>query len=194
MAALRARFANNKKIPAVFEPEILKALSFFPELINNRVHFVLRKGHAPLSAQPTFAGIFKSAAKRKYKVFISTGIKGDWEKFTLKNTPYNARVGVLGHELTHVKNFAKMSGISLVFLGINHLSKNYMNRFEYRTDSLCIAQGMGEYLLASAIFARQIFNAPDPEQLNVPGERGNYKERYMSPATIRLYMSDLNAR
>ncbi len=192
--SLRENYRLNKKIPAEFEPEILKALSFFPELKNNRIHFVIRKGHAPLSAQPTFMGIFSKARKRKYKVFISSGIKGEWDKFTFKNTPTDARIGVLGHELSHVKNFAKMSGISLIGLGINHVSTSYMNRFEFRTDSLCIAQGMGDYLLACAIFARRTFNAPDPEQLNVAGVKSNYSERYMSPATIRLYMAELQAR
>ena len=194
LALLRENYSQRKKIPAAFEPEILKALSFFPELKNHRIDFVIRKGHAPLSARPTFGGLLRNAGKRKYKVFISSGMKGDWNNFTLKNTPYDARVGVLGHELSHVKNFAKMSGISLIGLGINHVSKSYMNRFEYQTDSLCIAQGMGEYLLACSIFARKIFNSPDPEQLHVEGVRGNYSERYMSPSTIRLYMADLKAK
>jgi hypothetical protein len=194
LAWLRENFNNKKKIPSDFEPEILKALSFFPELKNHRIDFVIRKGHAPLSARPTFGGLLRNARKRKYKVFISSGMKGDWDSFTMKNTPYDARVGVLGHELSHVKNFAKMSGISLVGLGINHVSRSYMDRFEYRTDSLCIEQGMGEYLLACAVFARKIFNAPDPEQLEVKGVRSNYKERYMSPSTIRLYMADMKTR
>lgn len=194
IAWLRENFSNKKKIPADFELEILKALSFFPELKNHRIDFVIRKGHAPLSARPTFGGLLRNARKRKYKVFISSGMKGDWDNFTLKSTPYDARVGVLGHELSHVKNFARMSGISLIGLGINHVSKSYMNRFEFRTDSLCIEQGMGEYLLSCAVFARKIFNVPDPEQLDVKGVRGNYSERYMSPATIRLYMADMKAR
>ncbi len=191
IGALRTEFGNHKKIPATFEAPILQALSFFPELKNIRIDFILRKGYAPLSARPTFGGIFRSAKKRKYKVFISSSINGEWDKFTLKNMAFVPSVGILGHELSHVKNFAKMSGLGLVGLGINHMSKKYMNRFEFLTDSLCISQGMGEYLLASAIYARTIFNAPDPEQLDVKGEKGNYSERYMSPATIRRYMEDV---
>lgn len=186
----REQFGKNKKIPSVYEKEILKALSYFPELKNNRIDFVLRYGYAPLSARPSFGGLFRRASKRKYKVFISTGRKDGWDKFTLKNTPYEARVGIIGHELSHVKNFAKMSGLQLFGLGVAHVSRNYMNRFEYLTDSLTIEQGLGEYLLASSIFARKIFNAPDPEQLNVAGVKGNYNERYMSPATIRRYLAD----
>jgi hypothetical protein len=83
-----------------------------------------------------------------------------------------------------------MSGLSLTWLGVSHVSKSYMDRFEFLTDSLCIEQGMREYLLAMGIYARKTFGAPDPEQLQVKGEKGNYKERYMSPSTIRLYMAD----
>ncbi|WP_336515764.1 hypothetical protein [Pollutibacter soli] len=191
ISQMRIEFGQHKKIPPQYEATILKALSFYPELKDKRIDFVLRKGYAPLSARPSFGGIFLNAKKRKYKVFISTKVKGEWDKYTLKNMPYNPSVGIVGHELGHVQNFTKMSGWQLIKLGVKHTSANYMNRFEYLTDSLVIAQGMGDYLLASAMYAREVFNAPDIEQLHVKGEKGNYSERYMSPATIRAYMADM---
>jgi hypothetical protein len=190
---LKAIYGHNKVYPAEFEEQILTALSFFPELKDHRVDFQLRKGYAPLSSRPTYGGLFRSAKKRKYKVFISTGRNDMWDSIILKNAPFDAGVGVLGHELSHVLNFSRMSGLSLAGLGISHVSTKYMNRFEYLTDSLCIEQGMGEYLLAMGIYARKTFGAPDPEELLVKGEKGNYKERYMSPSTIRLYMADSKA-
>jgi hypothetical protein len=187
---LKEIFGHNKVYPAEFEKQILTALSFYPELKDHRIDFQLRKGYAPLSSRPTYGGLFRSAKKRKYKVFISTGSGKMWDSIILKYAPFDASVGVLGHELSHVLNFSHMSGLSLTWLGVSHVSKNYMNRFEYLTDSLCIEQGMGEYLLAMSIHARTTFGAPDPEELHVVGEKGNYKERYMSPSTIRLYMDD----
>jgi hypothetical protein len=83
-----------------------------------------------------------------------------------------------------------MSGLSLAWLGVSHVSVKYMNRFEYRTDSLCIAQGMGDYLYAMSIYARKSFGSPDPEQLQVRAQKSNYRERYMGPASIRLYMAE----
>jgi hypothetical protein len=190
---LKEMYGHNKVYPAEFEEEILNALSFFPELKDHRIDFQLRKGYAPLSSRPTYGGLFRSAKKRKYKIFISTGSGEMWDSIILKYAPFDAGVGVLGHELSHVLNFSRMSGLSLTWLGVSHVSKNYMNRFEFLTDSLCIEQGMGEYLLATSIYVRKAFGAPDPEELQVKGEKGNYKERYMSPATIRLYMADSKA-
>lgn len=190
---LKSLYGHNKVYPAEFEEQILTALSFFPELKNHRIDFQLRKGYAPLSSRPTYGGLFRSAKKRKYKIFISTGRKDRWDSIILKNAPFEAGVGVLGHELSHVLNFSQMSGLSLTWLGISHVSTKYMNRFEYLTDSLCIEQGMGEYLLAMGIYVRKSFGAADPEELLVKGEKGNYKERYMSPSTIRLYMADSKA-
>jgi hypothetical protein len=187
---LKELYGHKKVYPAAFEEQILTALSFFPELKDHRIDFQLRKGYAPLSSRPTYGGLFRSAKKRKYKVFISTGSGRMWDSIILKYAPFDAGVGVLGHELSHVLNFSQMSGLSLTWLGVSHVSKNYMNRFEYLTDSLCIEQGMGEYLLAMSIYVRKAFGAPDPEELQVKGEKGNYKERYMSPSTIRLYMAD----
>ena len=187
-AQLRARFGQHKTYPAAFEKEILSALSFFPELEKHRIDFVLRKGYAPLSSRPTFGGLFRSASRRKYKVFISTGSGEGWDSIILVNAPYNARIGVLGHELSHVLNFSRMSGLDLAWLGVSHVSKSYMNRFEFRTDSLCIAQGMGDYLYAMSTYARRSFGATDPEQWQVVARKSNYRERYMGPASIRLYM------
>jgi hypothetical protein len=190
ISELKELYGHNKIYPAEFEEQILTALSFFPELKDHRIDFQLRKGYAPLSSRPTYGGLFRSAKKRKYKIFISTGSGQRWDSIILKYAPHDAGVGVLGHELSHVLNFSRMSGLSLTWLGVSHVSKNYMNRFEYLTDSLCIEQGMGEYLLAMSIYVRKAFGAPDPEELQVKGEKGNYKERYMGPSTIRLYMAD----
>ncbi len=190
ISELKVLYGHNKIYPAEFEEQIFTALSFFPELKDHRIEFQLRKGHAPLSSRPTYGGLFRSAKKRKYKVFISTGSGHMWDSIVLKYAPFDAGVGVLGHELSHVLNFSRMSGLSLTWLGVSHVSKNYMNRFEYLTDSLCIEQGMGEYLLAMSVYARRTFGAPDPEELQVKGGKGNYKERYMGPSTIRLYMAD----
>jgi hypothetical protein len=187
---LRTRFGQHKKYPPAFEKEILTALSFFPELEKHRIDFVLRKGYAPLSSRPTFGGLLRSASRRKYKVFISTGSGNSWDSIILANAPYDARIGVLGHELSHVLNFSRMSGLGLTWLGVSHVSKSYMNRFEFRTDSLCIAQGMGDYLYAMSIHVRRSFGATDPEQWEVVAVKGNYSERYMGPATIRLYMTE----
>ena len=187
---LRASFGQHKKYPPQYEKEILTALSFYPEIQENRVDFVLRRGYAPLSSRPTFGGLFRSARHRKYKVFISTGSGGGWDSIILAHAPYDARIGVLGHEISHVLNFSRMSGTQLAWLGVSHVSKTYMNRFEFRTDSLCIAQGMGDYLYAMSIHARKSFGATDPEQLQVTARKSNYAERYMGPASIRLYMSD----
>jgi hypothetical protein len=189
-AQLKAEFGQHKKIPPEFEKEILTALSFFPELKKNRIDFVMRKGYAPLSSRPTYGGLFRSALYRKYKIFISTGSGKRWDSIILAHSPYNPRVGVLGHELSHVLNFSRMSGLSLTWLGVMHVSRKYMDRFEYRTDSLCIAKGMGEYLYAMSVHVRTSFGMEDPEEGNVIAQKSNYKERYMSPASIRLYMQE----
>src|SRR5690348_8278612 len=58
LSHMRNEFGQHKKIPPEYEAPILKALSFYPELKDKRIDFVLRKGYAPLSARPTFGGIF----------------------------------------------------------------------------------------------------------------------------------------
>jgi hypothetical protein len=97
---------------------------------------------------------------------------------------FNAQVGVLGHELSHVYDFSHQSLWSLLGSGIGHLSTSYIDRFEYRTDSICIAHGLGYQLLAWSRFIRLTLhteNYDGSDNIDMPVMN---RERYMNPSTI----------
>lgn len=124
-------------------------------------------------------------------VFISSDTTSKWKAIQINRVPLMAQIGIIGHELSHIIEFKSFNSFGLIGLGISHVSTKYMNKFEFQADSICIAQGMGDYLLVWSTHAREAFGAPDPQQLDVKGEMYNYKERYMSPATIRRYMVEM---
>jgi hypothetical protein len=188
---LRNQFGKNKKYSREYEKLVLPALSFFPQLKDYRVTFKVRNHGAPLSTRPTFGSVFRHASKRTYMVFISSDTTNEWKEIQLNRVPQMAQIGIIGHELSHIIEFNAFNTFGLMGLGISHMSTKYMNKFEFQADSICIAQGMGDYLLVWSTHAREAFGESDPQQLDVKGEMYNYKERYMSPATIRRYMEEM---
>jgi hypothetical protein len=188
---LKDQFGKNKKYSRDYEKLILPALSFFPQLKDYRVTFKVRNHGVPLSTRPTYGSIIRHAKKRTYMVFISSDTTSKWKAIQINRVPLMAQIGIIGHELSHVIEFKSFNSFGLIGLGISHISTKYMNKFEFQADSICIAQGMGDYLLVWSTHAREAFGAPDPQQLNVKGEMYNYNERYMSPATIRRYMEEM---
>lgn len=182
--SLKVDYGRNKIIPAVYETQILIALSYFPELKNTSIEFRLKKTNTPLSSRPTLTGLLQSAKKRKYIITISEETNPGLEPVLLKKLNFNAQVGVLGHELSHVsdyvtKGFSKMTNLLLIEI----FSKKKVDKFESGTDHICINHGLGFQLLDWSKSVR--------ENLKIDYWRGanNLKnkamdERYLNPETI----------
>jgi hypothetical protein len=183
-------YGRNKKIPAGFEKIALFTLSFFPELKGHRIEFKFRDHGAPLSSRPAWGTIFRSAGKRTYMVYLHNGQDSSDFGSIFRKATIPAQIGILGHELSHIVNFSKKTSMGLMGIGIAHVSKPYMDRFEFYTDSLCIAHGLGYYQLEWAgMFDKMFANSglPDPfKNKNTPTG-----ERYMSAATIQDYMKKM---
>ena len=62
-----------------------------------------------------------------------------------------------------------------------------MDRFEFFTDSACIEQGLGYYLLAWAEWIERTFGIGTSD-FNNAGDNTPTGERYMGSATIRRYI------
>jgi hypothetical protein len=190
--SLKEQYGKHKILPPGYEKIALWSLSFFPELKNNRIHFKLRSTGAPLSTRPAWGGVFRSAGKRTYIVFINNGGEDRFGS-VFRNASIPAQIGIIGHELSHIVNFAQKSTFGLVGMGISHVSKGYMDRFEFYTDSLAIAHGLGSYQKEwAAIFDKMFANSgmENPFKSNSTPTG----ERYMSAATIEEYMKKMGYR
>lgn len=196
---LKLYYGINKSIPGVYEIQILITLSYFPELKNTSIEFRLKKTNTPLSSKPTLVRLLQSAKKRKYVITISEETNPGLEPILFEKLNFNAQVGVLGHELSHVsdfvtKGFSKMMHLLLIEI----FSKKKVDKFESRTDHICIDHGLGFQLLDWSKSVR--------ENLKIDYWRGannlKYKtrdERYLNPETIieiikqnQLYHQTLN--
>ena len=75
----------------------------------------------------------------------------------------NGQVGIIGHELTHILYFSQKNTFGLLNTGIAHVSTRYMDKFENKTDSVCIERGSGYQLIDWNIYLRNAFGMEDPE-------------------------------
>jgi hypothetical protein len=180
---LKKEFGNNKVYPPQFEKQILIALSYYPELKNSPILFRIRKRHTGLNTRATWAGVFQSSRKRHFVITISDSTENALMPVLFKNLPFNAQVGVMGHELAHAVDFFHMTTRQIILHALKNVSAKYIDRFEFNTDAICIAHGLGYQLLEWSSYVRKKMNRETwrgPDYIHRPMT----KERYMNPATI----------
>ena len=111
---LLIEYGQNKSLPPGFELQALLALSHYPELNTVNIRFVIDDVDIPLSSRPHWASLLKGAEKRNYLVVIDSNRKQGNGAFLLKNQPFNAQVGILGHELAHTVYYLDRSFSALL--------------------------------------------------------------------------------
>lgn len=187
-SAFEERFGNNKKIPSSYKKQILYALSFFPELVDTKIEFQLKKTQGGIiSTRPTIGSLLRKSSNRTYIVVINDSTKGRTLP-TFANSNMNGQIGILGHELCHIVDFNNMTGFGLLGLGVSHISRSYLDRFEYKTDSLTIERGLGYQLLAWKQYMDKSFTSMQGAD-TISTEDPVMRERYMSVEAIRRVIS-----
>ena len=105
---LDTAIGKNKTIPERYRKQILVALSYFPELAEAHIQFRIKHTYTPLASRPSWFGIFQKHKYRKYMITISDSSSSLLTPILLQQMEFNAQVGVLGHELSHVADFSRM--------------------------------------------------------------------------------------
>lgn len=172
----------NKQIDSTFRQQIIGALMFYPELKNIKIKFKIKKAITPLSARPSVWATFQKPKNRKYLIVISSASIGKLELILLKNLSFNAQVGVLGHEISHIADFNQRKGLYFIKLLFMQFSRKAMDVFENNTDRRTIEHGLGYQLLAWSTEVRQ--NLKIKEWGGATKNGIQERERYMSPETI----------
>lgn len=180
---------NSKELPAGYEKEAITALRFFPELKNTAIRFRMVDTYTPLSTRPTLLSIFRKPAKRKYVISISKKTVKELSPILFHHLTDSARIGVLGHEMSHVADFQKKNFFGFIRHALKHSSKKYQDKFEYHTDEICLQHGMGNYLLAWSKFVRHALQIKNWRGADNIKEMDAGTERYMNPETIERYLS-----
>ncbi len=188
---LKEKNSINKKIPMLFEKQVLYALSYFPELAQTRIRFEIKKSKGGIiSTRPTVSSILRRSSKRSYIVIINDSTEGR-RLPVFSNSGVNGQVGILGHELCHIICFQNKTGLGLMGIAIGHVSRKYMDHFENLTDSMDIERGLGYQLIDWNLYLEKGFRALVPPGSPNPFEKTGARERYMSVGHIRGLMAKI---
>lgn len=183
-------YIDHKTIPLVVEPEIVKALSFYPELKNTRIDFIFVPNikKAVMQAQPLLGSILKGRAQREYVIKINPFFKLTNKSLPIQSVPKEILVGWFGHELGHVTDYTHKTNFQMAVFGIKYLcSDSFVMKAERAADTYAVNHGLGENLIKTKNF---ILHHAD-----IPAE---YKERikklYLSPEQIMKLVKKLEKK
>lgn len=176
---LLAEYGNNKELPEGYELQALLALSHYPELRDVKIKFVLNDVDIAISSRPHWTGVFKGAKRRTYLVVIDTEREGPRPSLILKNQPFNAQVGILGHELAHTVYYLNRSFFGIGGDGFCQLTACRVN-FERDTDLRLIEYGLGWQRFDHSMFLRTSNIENAERAFNASGASG----AYMSPREL----------
>lgn len=181
---VESQMGLNKKIPLEYSKPVYHALSYFPELKNTHIRFKYQKIGTTLNARPTIGSLlFRKKENRRYVVRINKSI-GD-SIINLSNVPYNAQVGVLGHEFSHFVDYSQKGLWGIFKRLLSYTNKKGKEKFEKEIDQLTINRGLGWQLHGWAHLVLYESNVNDKyKKLK--------REVYLTPHSIERYLLALN--
>ncbi|RNI34812.1 hypothetical protein EFY79_14080 [Hanamia caeni] len=173
-------YHHNKQIPQQVKREVLKALSFYPELKNSYIRFNFRKNirSSVMQAQPVFSTLLQKRKKRRYRINISEHFKLSSSDIPITQIPEPVMVGWIAHELGHILDYEHRTNLAIVSFGLRYLvSPGYVKEAERVADTYAVEHGLGKYILATKRFILDHAEIPQA-----------YKDKitrlYLSPAII----------
>lgn len=173
-------FRENKKIPKVIENEILKALSFYPELQKVPIDFVFKQNikKSVMQAQPQIGTMFFRKEKWAYQIKISALFKLTHTAIPIHQIPTDIMIGWIGHELGHIMDYHRRNIFGMIRFGYGYLfSTKYIRRAEKVADTFAVMHGLGYYIIETKNFILNHAELPE-----------HYKQKiarlYLSPDDI----------
>lgn len=178
--SLKNIYGGNKQLLQEYEEVSLIALSYYPELIHERIRFRFAGINSTSRTTMTLASIFKKINKQ-YIIYINN----DMERtgVLLSQAPFDAQVALIGHELAHVLDFKSRSFLRMALWGLGYLFEKEHAKIEKSADKTTISHGLGWPLYHWADFV-----------LNHSTANKHYlkmkESKYLLPAEILLYMKE----
>lgn len=186
---LKKEYGTYKHYPQQIERQVLIALSFYPELKHVPILFRIAPQHSLGFTRVTLGGLFESPHNKHYIVTISDSTENVLMPLMFKNLSFNAQIALIGHELGHVADPSTETTLEILKHVVGSVSARHIDRFEYNTDAICIAHGLGYQLLEWSRYVRETMHSVNwdgPDYVHRPKKR----ERYMNPSTIEKKIAE----
>ena len=177
-------YGQNKSYPDKFSDHFFLALSKYPQLKNTEIDLSYKRLFTTMVARPKPSFIFKLRKNRKYTIAINKAADTK-PAVSIKEVSFNAKVGILGHELSHILHYKEKSALGVMWDGIRYLFSGFKKKYEKQTDERAIKHGFGWQIYE---FSDYVVNQSD-----APKSYKEYKKNYyLEPEEIRKIMKQYN--
>ena len=184
------QYRHHKIIPVAIEKNVLKALSYYPELKDARIDFIFKTNikTSVMQAQPVFSTLLMRRAKRRYRINISVHFKLIHCNMPITEIPDEVMVGWIAHELGHILDYEQRSNTGIISFGYRYISSPaFVKEAERIADTYAVERGLGKYIIATKRF---ILDHAELSQ--------SYKDKiarlYLSPDVIVELVKKLEAK
>lgn len=144
-------------IPEEYKLQWLIALSYYPELHNKKFTVKYRRLRTTMSCRPKIRSLLRK--KKEYNICINK--KKHFKGILLKDVPFNAQIGVIGHELAHIDDYENKNSLKIIGTGLHYLGHKGKKKLEQKIDLLTIQKGLGWQLYDWSNYAINQSNATD---------------------------------
>jgi hypothetical protein len=166
---------TNIKYPSEIENALMLALSFFPELKNIDIEISYASISTTMNCRPLIGSLFTT--KRIYQMQINN--HENFDGILMEDVPFNALVGILGHELAHIVDYEAGGILRVIKRGLDYALPSTKTKFEHEIDMLTIQKGLGWQVMDFADFAMN-------RSVKATDEYKKFKkEIYMSPVQMK---------
>lgn len=184
------RFGSEGQVPAALKKNVLTALSFYPELKDTRIRFIVKKNlrNSVMQAQPVAPSLLRGRKKRRYRVNISPQFRLVHASIPITSLPDSVLVGWIGHELGHILDYERRNNTGMMAFGYRYyFYPGFVKRAEEAADTLAVARGLGRYLIATKRFILDHAELP-------PAYKEKIARLYLSPEAILELVEKLEGR
>lgn len=182
LESLKLKYSFDKKIPKQCELPALIALSYYPELHDTSIEFKYSDIKTTMETRPKSISAIRGS-NRTYIIFIDNKVDNNYG-ILLNDVPFNAQIGLIGHELAHIADYKEKSSRELITFGIEYISDRKAD-IEKQTDRYTIKKGLGWQLKDWSNFVLNLSNANQ-------AYKDYKKENYLTPKEINAEISKLD--
>ncbi|WP_088655264.1 hypothetical protein [Geofilum rhodophaeum] len=170
------------EVPEAYCSLFAAAAELVPDLQQERICVRERSLSTTMAARPVLGSmLFRSRDQRSYVIEINTNV--NFDGVLLQEVPVGARLGLVLHELMHIKDYRGRNVLGVAQRGWQYLSQRGKTRFEWEIDRMVLKAGLETYLLLWAHFVMEESEASE-------AYKEFKREVYMTPVEIFLDLEE----
>lgn len=179
---VKGQIHENWSFPEKYDSLVVFLSDSLDDILDIKIKVKEKRIGTTMAIRPSFLSFFKKPEKRTYVLYINN--RKEFKGVLYRDVPHEARIGLLAHELMHVRDYQSKGFGGLVGRGWQYLSKRGKKKFEHEIDQMVIDAGFGFFLYSWSAYVL--------EESDIDEKYREFKRRvYMKPKSILTELNKL---